>query len=249
MTSASVGFQCPDCVAEGQASVREPRTRLGARIPSNAFVTIGLIGACVVAFLWQYVTGINNSAGDFGMFPAAIALNGEYYRLFTAMFLHGSLIHIGFNMYVLYVFGPQLENVLGHVRFAILYLLAGLGGSIASFWFSDPYVLSVGASGAIFGLMGAYAVVGKRLGMDTRQAIGLIGVNLVLGFVISGVDWRAHIGGLITGAAVAAIMAYAPTRNRVLWQVMGVLGVCVVLVALTVLRDQVLTAQLAGMLA
>jgi len=248
MTSASVGFQCPDCVAEGKATVREPRTRLGARIPGNSFVTIALIGACAVVFMWQYVAGINNSASDFGMFPVAIALNGEYYRLFTAMFLHGSLIHIGFNMYVLYVFGPQLENVLGHVRFAVLYLLAGLGGSIASFWFSDPYVLSVGASGAVFGLLGAYAVVGKRLGMDTRQAIGLIGLNLVLGFVISGVDWRAHIGGLVTGAAVAAIMAYAPARNRVLWQVMGVLGVCAVLAVLTVIRDQALTAQLASML-
>ena len=242
-----MGFQCPDCVAEGRASIREPRTTLGSRIPSNSFVTIGLIGACVVAFIWQYVTGINRSAGEFGMFPAAIAINGEYYRLFTAMFLHGSLIHIGFNMYVLYMFGPQLESVLGHLRFGVLYLLAGLGGSIASYWFSDPNVVSVGASGAIFGLMGAYLVIMHRLGNDTRQVLGLIGINLVLGFVLSGVDWRAHIGGLLTGALVAAIMAYAPARNRVLWQVMGVMGVCALLVALTMVRDQALIAQLAGM--
>ena len=244
MTSAAVGFQCPECVAQGQASVRQPRTTLGSRIPSNSFVTLGLIGACVLAFIWQYVTGINSSAGDFGMFPAAIAVNGEYYRLVTAMFLHGSLVHIGFNMYVLYMFGPQLESVLGHLRFGVLYLLAGLGGSIASFWFSDPYVVSVGASGAIFGLMGAFLVIMHRLGNDTRQAIGLIGVNLVLGFVMSGVDWRAHIGGLVTGAVVAAIMAYAPARNRVLVQIIGVLGVCAVLIVLTVLRDHALTTQL-----
>ena len=248
MTSASVGFQCPDCVAAGRASVREPRTRLGARIPSNSYVSIGLIGASVLAFIWQNIAGINQSATNYGMFPAAIAANGEYYRLFTAMFLHGSILHIGFNMYVLYIFGPQLESVLGHVRFGVLYLLAGLGGSIASFWFSDPYVVSVGASGAIFGLMGAYAVVGKRLGMDTRQAMGLIGINLVLGFVLSGVDWRAHIGGLITGAVVAWVMAYAPVRNRVLVQVAGVLAVCAVLVVLTVVRDQQLTALLASSL-
>ena len=209
-------------------------------------MTIGLIGACVVAFIWQYLTGINSSANHFGMFPAAIAVNGEYYRLFTAMFLHGSLLHIGFNMYVLYMFGPQLESVLGHLRFGLLYLLAGLGGSIASFWFSDPNVVSVGASGAIFGLMGAYIVIMHRLGNDTRQVIGLIGINLVLGFVISGVDWRAHIGGLVTGALVAAIMAYAPARNRVLWQVIGVLGVFVLLIALTLVRDEALLAQFAG---
>jgi membrane associated rhomboid family serine protease len=246
MTNAAVGFQCPECVAAGRASVREPRTRLGARIPSKSFVSIGLIGACVAAFIWQNIGGVDQTATSFGMFPAAIAANGEYYRLLTAMFLHGSLLHIGFNMYVLYLFGPQLENVLGHVRFGVLYLLAGLGGSIASFWFSDPYVVSVGASGAIFGLMGAYAVVGRRLGMDTRQAIGLIGINLVLGFVLSGIDWRAHVGGLITGALVAAVLAYAPARNRVLWQVAGVLSVVVLLVALTVIRDQQLVALLAA---
>ncbi|MEI6230260.1 MAG: rhomboid family intramembrane serine protease [Actinomycetes bacterium] len=233
-------------MSEGRASVRQPRTTLGSRIPSNSFVTIGLIGACVVVFIWQFLTGINSSANQFGMFPAAIALNGEYYRLFTAMFLHGSLLHIGFNMYVLYMFGPQLESVLGHLRFGLLYLLAGLGGSIASFWFSDPNVVSVGASGAIFGLMGAYIVIMHRLGNDTRQVIGLIGINLVLGFVISGVDWRAHIGGLVTGALVAAIMAYAPARNRALWQVIGVMGVFVLLIALTLVRDQALIAQFAG---
>lgn len=246
MISASVGFQCPECVSEGRASVREPRTRLGARIPSKAYVSLSLIGICVAAFIWQMLTGVNNVANDFGMFPAAIAANGEYYRLFTAMFLHGSFLHIAFNMYVLYLFGPQLENVLGHVRFGILYLLAGLGGSIASFWFSNPFVVSVGASGAIFGLMGAYAVVGRRLGSDTRQAIGLIGVNLVLGFVISGVDWRAHLGGLVTGVVVAAIFAYAPVRNRVFWQVIGVLAVCAVLAALVIIRDQTLAAELAA---
>jgi membrane associated rhomboid family serine protease len=144
------------------------------------------------------------------------------------------------------MFGPQLESVLGHLRFGLLYLLAGLGGSIASFWFSDPNVVSVGASGAIFGLMGAYIVIMHRLGNDTRQVIGLIGINLVLGFVISGVDWRAHIGGLVTGALVAAIMAYAPARNRVLWQVIGVLGVFVLLIALTLVRDEALLAQFPG---
>ena len=180
------------------------------------------------------------------MFPAAIAANNEYYRLFTAMFLHGSLLHIGFNMYVLYMFGPQLEGVLGHLRFGVLYLLAGLGGSIASFWFSDPYVVSVGASGAIFGLMGAYAVVGRRLGMDTRQAVGLIGINLVLGFVLTGVDWRAHLGGLIVGALVAAIMAYAPAHNRIMWQVAGVVAVLALLTALTIIRDQQLVQILAS---
>jgi membrane associated rhomboid family serine protease len=250
MVSASVGFQCPECVAEGAASVREVRTRLGARTISRPYVTLTLIGLNAVVFVLQFlspkdpISGLDQIASSFGQWPAGVALGNEYYRLFTAMFLHASLLHIGFNMLVLWMLGPQLEQVLGHVRFTVLYLVAGLGGSVASFWFSAPNVVGIGASGAIFGLMGAYVVVGKALRADISQVLGLIGINIVIGFVAGGVDWRAHLGGLVTGALVAAVFAFAPQRHRVLVQVMGVLLVLAGLALLVSVRDTALTKEL-----
>ncbi len=254
MTSASVGFQCPECVAEGRASVRPVRSRLGARVPTRPYVTFALIGICVAAFGWELARGIDTVANDWALSPVDVAVSNQYYRLVTSMFLHQSLIHIGFNMLVLWLLGPQLESVLGHVRFAVLYLVAGLGGSVASLIFSQPYVQvspgqyaatsSLGASGAIFGLMGAYLVVGRALRMDVSQVFGLIVLNLVLGFVIPNTDWRAHVGGLVVGALVGAVFAYAPVRHRVLIQAAGVVLVLAGLTVLVVWRDDALTRQL-----
>ena len=247
MTSASVGFQCPECVAEGAASVRPVRTALGAAVPTRPYVTFTLIGLCVAVFGVQQLasvdpaTGLDSISDRFAMWPLGIAAYDEYYRLVSAMFLHASILHIGFNMLVLWLLGPQIESVLGHVRFAVLYLVAGIGGSIASFWFSAPYISGIGASGAIFGLMGAYLVVGRRLGADVRQVLGLIAVNVVIGFVVPGLDWRAHLGGLATGALVAFVMAYAPAKHRVLSQVAGVVVVLAGLTLLALVRDQQLT--------
>ena len=166
------------------------------------------------------------------MWPTGVALGDEYYRLFTATFLHENVLHIGFNMLVLWMLGPQLEQVLGHVRFTTLYLVAGLGGSVASFWFSAPNIVGIGASGAIFGLMGAFVVVGKALRADISQVVGLIALNVVIGFVGGDIDWRAHLGGLVTGAIVAAIFSFAPKNQRVIVQVAGVVLVVSALVFL-----------------
>ena len=245
MTSASVGFQCPECVAEGAAAVPATRTRFGGVAISRPYVTLTLIGINVVVFGWEFLAGVDTVASNWGMWPVGVALDNEYYRLFTATFLHENLLHIGFNMLVLWMLGPQLEALLGHVRFTVLYLVAGLGGSVASFWFSSPSVVGIGASGAIFGLMGAYVVVGRALRADISQVLGLIAINVVIGFVGGGIDWRAHLGGLVTGALVAAIFAYAPTTQRVLWQVVGVVVVVVALGVLITMRDAALTSTLA----
>jgi membrane associated rhomboid family serine protease len=246
MTSAAVGFQCPECVAEGAASTPTVRSRLGARVPSRPTVTLALIALNVVAFGWEYVAGTDAVTQAWAMIPGRVALFDEYYRMFSSMFLHYGLLHIGFNMLVLWMLGPQLEQILGHVRFGVLYLVAGLGGSVAVLLFSGPVVRAGGASGAIFGLMGAYVVVGKALRADISQVIGLIGLNVVLGFVIPGTEWRAHLGGLAVGALVGAIFAFAPARNRVLVQSLGVLAIAAVLVVLVVVRDQSLTQELTG---
>ena len=245
MTSASVGFQCPECVAEGAAAVPATRTRFGGVAISRPYVTLTLIGINVVVFGAEFLAGVDTVASNWGMWPVGVALDNEYYRLFTATFLHENLLHIGFNMLVLWMLGPQLEALLGHVRFTVLYLVAGLGGSVASFWFSSPNVVGIGASGAIFGLMGAYVVVGRALRADISQVLGLIAINVVIGFVGGGIDWRAHLGGLVTGALVAAIFAYAPTTQRVLWQVVGVVVVVVALGVLITMRDAALTSTLA----
>jgi membrane associated rhomboid family serine protease len=183
------------------------------------------------------------------MWPVGIALEGEWPRLLTSAFLHGSFLHIAFNMYVLFALGPTLERILGHGRFVVLYLVSALGGSVASYVFSDLRTVSVGASGAIFGLMGALVVAGKRLRYDVRQVLVLLAVNVVIGFIAPGVDWRAHLGGLVTGAAVAAVFVLAPRANRLLWQILGILGIVGVLVVLVMYRTlaiQELAAPLIG---
>ncbi|MFM2077770.1 MAG: hypothetical protein RJA49_1660 [Actinomycetota bacterium] len=247
MISASVGFQCPECVAEGRSSIPEVRTRLGATSVTRPYVTFALIGINVAVFGLELLAGVSQVANSWGMWPVGVALGDEYYRLFTATFLHENVLHIGFNMLVLWMLGPQLEQVLGHVRFSVLYVVAGLGGSVASFWFSAPNIVGIGASGAIFGLMGAYVVVGKALRADISQVVGLIALNVVIGFVGGNIDWRAHLGGLVTGALVAAIFSFAPKNQRVLVQVAGVVLVVSALVFLVSVRDTQITQELAAL--
>lgn len=245
MIAAPVGFQCPDCVALASRQVRQPTTVAGATLIARPVVTYSLIGITAAIYLAQMAIGVNAVAGDYGMWPVGIAVNGEWWRLVSAAFLHGSFLHIAFNMYVLFALGPTLERILGHGRYLALYLLAALGGGVASYVFSDLRTVSVGASGAIFGLMGALVVAGRRLKYDITQVLVLLGINVVIGFIAPGVDWRAHLGGLVTGAAVAAIMVVAPARHRTVVQVGGVLAILVVMAALTMWR----TAQIQDYLA
>ena len=245
MRSAPVGFQCPECVGEAARTVRQPVTVGGGALVARPYVTYSVIGVTAVVFGIQFIVGIGELANEFGMWPFGIALFGEWYRLLTAAFLHGSFLHIAFNMYVLFALGPTLERVLGHVRFLVLYLVAALGGSVASYTFSDPRTVSVGASGAIFGLMGALIVAGRRLKWDITQVLVLLGINVVIGFLSPDVDWRAHFGGLVVGALVAGVFVWTPpplTSSRTLWQSLGVLAILGVLVAVTMWRTGALVA-------
>ena len=168
-------------------------------------ITIGIIAICVLVFGYQSLTG-QDFALDFGLAGIAITEFGEYYRFITAMFLHAGLIHILFNMLILWQIGSVIELSIGKLRYAVLYFACGLGGGIASVLFNDPFVLSVGASGAIFGLLGAYVVMAKKLNINHSQVLTLIFINLAIGFIVPGIDWHAHLGGLITGAAVASAL-------------------------------------------
>ena len=146
----------------------------------------------------------------FEMFRPAVA-NGEWWRLITSAFLHASLLHVAFNMGALAAFGTHVEAAMGKVRFLALYLLSALGGSALSYLFGPINVSSVGASGAIFGVFAAYFVIARRVGADTGPIAILLVLNLVVSFADANViDWRAHVGGMITGAAAAWALAAAP---------------------------------------
>ena len=236
MVAAPVGFQCPECIAKAESTSRSPLTPMGGQLVSTATVTKTIIGINAIVFLLELVVGMDQVINSWGMSPYAISSEGEWYRLLSAAFLHGGMLHIGFNMYVLWMIGPTLESLFGHTRFIVLYLTAALGGSVASYAFSPLLTISVGASGAIFGLMAALIVAGHHLKRDVTQVLVLLGINVVIGFLAPGIDWRAHLGGAVVGALIAAIMAYAPKQGRVLWQTLGVLAVLGILVTILALR-------------
>jgi membrane associated rhomboid family serine protease len=248
MRSASVGFQCPECVSAGARSTREARTVFGGRVSADTSkVSLGFVAANVAIFALGFVLGQDRLRADFGNItgPALLQLGGEivgvatgeYYRLITAAFLHAGVLHLAFNMFALATVGPPLEAALGRLRFAALYLLSALGGSVTAFVLAPERVLGVGASGAIFGLFGAYYVVVRRLGGNTSSIAILLGINLVITFTVPFIDWRAHVGGLVTGAAVAAALAYAPRGSRrTAVQVAALVGVAALLVVATLVR-------------
>lgn len=241
MISASVGFQCPDCVRAGNKDVRQPRTVAGGVVRRDAgIVTYVIIGINVALFLavqgsedllqrlWLY-----SGSG----FPDGI-IDGEPWRLFTAAFLHQQTLHIALNMLILYLFGRPLEAQLGRARYIATYLICALGGSTASFLFNEPNVPSLGASGAVFGLLGTLLVLERQFGSNPTGVIVYLAILLLPGFVIANIDWRGHIGGLVTGAVLGAAYAYAPRANRTAIHVAVGVGVTLILVAAVQVRTE-----------
>jgi membrane associated rhomboid family serine protease len=246
MRDAAVGHQCTECVGEGAKTVRQPRTAFGGReYGAKPVITYALIALNVLMFVLQNVSADLQS--KLVLFSPAVA-DGDLYRLLTSAFLHYGATHLLFNMWALYVVGPPLEASLGRLRFSALYLLSALGGSVLVYLLSSLGAATAGASGAIFGLFGATFVVGKRLNLDVRWVIGLIAINLAFTFVIplissQNISWQGHIGGLVTGALVAAAYAYAPRERRTLIQVSVTIAILVVFVSLTWWRTTELLTQ------
>ena len=249
---AAVGIQCVDCVAEGAKTVRQARTVFGGSVTDGRPVaTMTIIAICLVVFVAQMaVPGLQEKIA----FVPALAAS-EPWRFITSAFAHGGITHIAFNMYALWVMGSYLEPMLGRARFVAIYLLSAIGGSVMYLLLSTPTSIedalagnygmwrtgAVGASGAVFGLFGAFLVLQRRLGRSAAGMYVIIGINAVIGFVIPGIAWQAHLGGLLTGAAVAAAIAYSgrdrapmapPSSQRVHWFSMG--GILLVLVLLTI---------------
>lgn len=229
MRVASVGHQCVECVREGNKTVRQGQAAFGGRPVTTPYVTWTLLALNVLAYLAEVVNPAR-VLNAFAMSADAVYY-GEWWRLVTGAFLHSpppSYWHILFNMWALFAIGPQLERLLGSSRFSALYLLAALGGSVAVYLFGS---VAVGASGAIYGLFGAMFVISRRLGYDMRGVLWLIGINAVLTFVIPNISWQGHLGGLVVGALITALYAYAPARNRTAFQLGTTMVVLVVLVA------------------
>lgn len=230
LVPAAVGSHCPDCLQEGVKGQRVVRTPFGAVAGSRRVSVTAVLVAVNVAIYLAEAAGVKIGGQTievrFEMFRPLVA-NGEWWRLITSAFLHGSLLHVAFNMGALAAFGPHVETAMGKVRFLSLYLLAALGGSALSYLFGPLNVASVGASGAIFGVFAAYFIIARRVGADTGPIVFLLVINLVVSFADAGViDWRAHVGGLITGAAAAWAMAAVPQGR---WRPVGQAAVLVVI--------------------
>ena len=235
---AAVGVQCVDCVARAQAAMPVRRTVFGAKVRTGRpVVTIAFIALCVLAYAAQRVfPGLSTPA----YFMPALG-EAEPHRFLTAAFLHGGFLHLAVNMYALWIVGSVLEPALGRWRFTALFLVSALGGSVGVLLFASPFEHDwvtpvVGASGAVFGLFGAIGLALRRLGRDTTQIVVLIAINAVLGFVIPNVAWQAHLGGLLTGLALAAAYVYAPPGRRTVVSVAATVGVTVLLILLAVAK-------------
>jgi membrane associated rhomboid family serine protease len=249
MISASVGFQCPDCVRDGGKSARaggvlgDRAAGTGGRTATvqNPVVTKVLIALCVAVWLLEVALGsgfVDRFAMLGGAYVPGMGAQGvaaspwQSYRLLTAVFLHqaGSTpipIHLGMNMLSLWWIGPPLERMLGRARYLTVFLVSGVAGSALSLLLAPANEESLGASGAIFGLLGASVLLYRRRGYALGPLVALIVFNLVLTFSIRAIAWQAHIGGLVAGGLVAAAMAYAPRRHRRRVEVLVVSGVLV----------------------
>lgn len=249
---ASVGFHCRACVAEARPTQRTTvaRTVAGAIHGRQPRITYGLIAVNVLVFV--IVAAQARSLANFNassvfseslLWPWGVA-QGDWWRLIASGFLHLSITHIVLNMLALYFIGLGLERVLGTWRYLALYFLSLLGGSAGVMLFTAPNAAAAGASGAIFGLMGALLVTLKRLKLDMRQAGIIIAINVIATFTIPGISWQAHLGGLVIGALVGWAMLYAPREKRQQWQIGICLATFVVLAGLIAARSLILASQI-----
>ncbi len=265
MISASVGFQCPECVRQGARETRQNEGPFGGERSKNpALTSIVLIGINVAVWLAITLTGGNNSmlvrllalapdgrcwsvAQPGAFYPDATtaalcqlvggdglwqpgALSGAWWQLITSGFTHVEILHIGMNMLALWFLGPPLEQALGRARFLAVYFISLLAGSASVLWFADPNTFTLGASGAIFGLIGALLVLTIKVGGDVRTVLIWLGINVAYTFIGSGISWQGHLGGLVGGLAASAIIAFAPRQNRTTtqWAGLAALGAAVV---------------------
>jgi membrane associated rhomboid family serine protease len=261
MLPAAVGFQCPTCVKDGVKSTRAGRTAYGgARVADPTLTSKVLIG--INALVWLLITATGGAASDWlyrlALIPKGVCLSqyaagagdaslcerylglwlpgvadGAPWQLVTSMFTHVSIIHIAFNMLALWALGPQLELALGRLRFLALYLLSGLAGSALVFWLAADGRPTIGASGAVFGLMAALLILAIKVRGNVQNLLFWIGINAAITVMGAAfISWQAHLGGFLGGLALMAIFVFSPKGpQRARWQLAGVAAYAVVVVA------------------
>jgi membrane associated rhomboid family serine protease len=241
---------------QGGQGARAARTVFGGRPSRSATVTWTLVAINVLVFLAEVARP--SLLYDLGMISSPVGTpvgvqsgvaGGQWYRLITSAFTAPGtsigglgLLDIAFNLWALFVLGPQLEHLLGKIRYLAVYLLSAVGGSLLYFYLV-PIGLAAGASGAIYGLFGAWFVVMRRLRLDSRGIVLLIAINLGFSFLYhTSIAWQDHIGGLVTGALLTAAYVYAPRKNQVAFQAAATVLLVVLMVIAAVIRKGQLTA-------
>lgn len=234
---SAVGVRCVDCARRATAQRRGVSTVLGGRPVADALVTKILIAACAVVYAVQLV--LPSLIVTLGFAP--VVAMAEPWRFVTTAFLHANLMHLAFNMWALWVLGTTLEPLLGRWRFTAIYLLSALGGSTAIYWLASPsspswLTVTVGASGAVFGLFATMFLIQRRFGRDTSQIVILLVLNAVISVLGANISWQGHLGGLLAGGALAAVYAWAPRGRRRTVGIVGTAGLGALLLALIALR-------------
>ena len=201
---------------------------------SPARVTLGLVLLNLAIWVLQILPGATLT-NQLAFVP--LSVYSEPWRMITAGFAHSETnpLHVLLNMYSLYIFGSVLEPLLGRVRFLAVWLLSIFGGSVAVMYLNTPDTWVLGASSGVFGLMAAYFVVLRAVGQNSRGLMGLIAINLAFGFLMPGVSWQAHLGGLLAGGALTAVYAQGKSKRA---QLVGAIAVALIFVALTWYRMQ-----------
>ena len=239
MTPAPVGLRCPDHAGSRRPAVKAPRlVRRTSGGATEALVTKTLIAANLFIYVitWEQGSGINAPGGSlfvkWALYGPAVA-QGDWWRLITAAFLHASILHIATNMYFLWFSGTYVEEYLGRARFLAIYFVSGLAGSAGALLVT-PLAVTVGASGAIFGVLGAWLIIEwQQTGRLNGNAMTLIVINLALSFVISNISIGGHVGGLIGGILVTLAFANWGRGHAAYGRVgaIGIAGVVAVAVA------------------
>ena len=237
MISASVGFQCPECVREGARTTRQGRLPYGglpSRNPAVTTIVLIAVNAGVWALLNYSPLG-RRLLIDLALIPQLVGA-GYLLQPLTSAFVHQEALHLGVNMLSLWFLGPPLERALGRTRFLGIYLISALTGSAAVMWFADPRTITLGASGAIFGLIGSLFVVVLKVRGNVRNVLTWLVINLAFTFAVPGISWQAHVGGLLGGLATTAAIVYAPHENRGRLQLAGLGGILAAAIVLMAVR-------------
>jgi membrane associated rhomboid family serine protease len=270
MRPAAVGYQCPDCARGSRQEVHQPGRRIGSSAAGLSITNV-LIAICVGV----YVIGVALSgAGSviegatekvmvrLGAEQPFLVASGQYWRLFTSIFLHFGILHLALNMYALFIIGNVVESELGRIRYLALFLVTGWFSSAIAYWLTPPLVavqggltlqISAGASGAIFGLFGVFLAYNYRrrhlafYANRMRQMLMLIVLNIVFTFAIPGISWQAHVGGLVAGliAGYAALDGFGPRISRTVALVASLTGLLAVSLVIIAMRTTELQSQFA----